>query len=93
MANQGPGRLSFFLCGWPPGLQELAGCLSVRPSVCVCEPSGAVGLTRLPTPTPVSISFLRLSAAAGVQVGVSAGTGVLLFRHLGILAEPRVVAP
>lgn len=75
-ANQGPGRLSPFssVAGHrPPG----ASWLPVRTSVCVClcEPLGA----GVPPPFPVSIlcAWSRLGAA-GVQVGVSAGTGVLL---------------
>lgn len=78
-ANQGPGRLSPFssVAGHrPPGASWLPVCASV--CVCLCEPSGAVGLTRRPPPQP-RVHSLRLEPpAAGVQVGVSAGTGVLL---------------
>lgn len=93
-AVQGPGRLSSFssVAGHrPPG----ASWLPVRASVCVClcEPSGAVGLTRptslslCPFSTPGDASGLRASRWECLLVLESS------FRHLGILAEPRVVVP
>lgn len=93
-ANQGPGRLSPFssVAGHrPPGASWLPVCASV--CVCLCEPSGAVGLTR-PPPHPHPVSILcawscRLRASRWECLLVLGSS----FRHLGILAEPRVVAP